>query len=38
MEELVEVVCDFLIEAIQLGSFVVLDFGVRPCKVGVSRQ
>ena len=24
MEELVEVVCDFLIEAIQLGSFVVL--------------
>ena len=28
MEKLIEIVCNLLIEPIQLGSFVVLEFGV----------
>jgi len=28
MEKLIEIVYDLLVEAIQLGSFVVLEFGV----------
>ena len=33
MKKLVEIVYDFLIEAIQLGSFVILEFGVRPVRL-----
>jgi hypothetical protein len=35
MEKLIEIVCNFLIEIepIQLGSFVVLEFGVRPVRL-----
>jgi len=33
MEKLIEIVCNFLIEPIQLGSFVVLEFGVRPVRL-----
>ena len=28
MKKLIEIVCDLLIEAIQLSSFVVLEFGI----------
>ena len=33
MEKFVEIVCNLLIEAIQLGSFVLLEFGVRPVRL-----
>jgi hypothetical protein len=33
MEKLIEIVYDFLIEAIQLSSFVVLEVGVRPVRL-----
>ena len=33
MKELIEIVSNLLIEAIQLGSFVVLEFGVRPIRL-----
>jgi hypothetical protein len=33
MEKLIEIVYDLLIEPIQLGSFVVLEFGVRPIRL-----
>jgi hypothetical protein len=32
-KELIEIVYDLLVEAIQLGSFVVLEFGVRPVRL-----
>ena len=33
MEKLIEIIYDLLIEAIQLGSFVVLEFGVSPVRL-----
>jgi hypothetical protein len=30
MKKLIEIVDDFLIEPVQVGSFVVLEFGVSP--------
>jgi hypothetical protein len=33
MEKFIEIVCNLLIEVIQLGSFVVLEFGVRPVRL-----
>ena len=38
MKKFIEIVDDFLIEPIQLGSFVVLELGVRPGRVGVSLR
>ena len=38
MEKLIEIVYHLLIEPIQLGSFVVLEFGVRPCSAPVKDQ
>jgi hypothetical protein len=32
LKKLIEIVYDLLIKAIQLGSFVVLEFGVRPVR------
>ena len=33
MKKLIEIVYDLLVEAIELGSFVVLEFGVRPVRL-----
>jgi hypothetical protein len=33
MEKLIEIVYDLLVEAIQLSSFVVLEFGVSPVRL-----
>jgi len=33
MEKLIEIVSDLLIEALQLSSFVVLEFGVSPVRL-----
>jgi hypothetical protein len=33
MEKLIEIVYDFLIEAIQLSSFVILELGVKPVRL-----
>ena len=38
MKKLIEVVCDLLIEAIQLGSFVVLEFGVSPVRGDLTTE
>jgi hypothetical protein len=33
MKKLIEIVYDLLVEAIELGSFVVVEFGVRPVRL-----
>ena len=33
MKKLIEIVYDLLIEAIELGAFVVLEFGVSPVRL-----
>jgi hypothetical protein len=33
MKKLIDIVDDLLVEAIELGSFVVLEFGVRPVRL-----
>jgi hypothetical protein len=32
IEKLIEIVCNLLIEAVQLGAFMVLEFGVGPVR------
>src|SRR5215813_5702973 len=38
VKKLIEIVHDFLIEAIQLGSFVVLEFGVSPVRGDLTTE